>query len=173
MRFLLCLVGALLATGCSSVSNVMSEGVTSVITPYRVEVMQGNVITREQVARVKPGANRNEVRAVMGSPLLADPFHADRWDYSFLIRRPGTEPQQRSVVVYFTGDHMDRIEAPELPSEIEFVASISRPVSGQPPVLALTDAQRAALPVPEPAPAAAAAAEPQGAIRRYPPLEQP
>lgn len=173
MRFLLCLGGALLVAGCSSVSSVMSDGVTGVITPYRVEVVQGNVVTREQVTKLKPGANRNEVRAVLGSPLLADPFHANRWDYSFLIRRPGTEPQQRSVVVYFTGDHMERIEAPELPSEVEFVAAISRPVSGQPPTLVLTDAQRAALPVPALLPVAAAAAEPQGAIRRYPPLEQP
>ncbi|MCA0177746.1 MAG: outer membrane protein assembly factor BamE [Proteobacteria bacterium] len=173
MRFLLCLGGTLLIAGCSSVSSVMGDGITSVITPYRVEVVQGNVVTREQMARVKPGASRNEVRNVLGSPLLADPFHADRWDYSFLIRRPGTEPQQRNVVVYFTGDHMDRIEAPELPSEVEFVAAISRPLSGQPPTLALTEAQRAALPVPAPPATAAAAAEPQGANRRYPPLEQP
>lgn len=173
MRLLLSLSAALLAGGCSSVSSVMSDGITSVITPYRVEVVQGNVVTREQADKLKPGASRQEVRAALGSPLLVDAFHADRWDYSFLIRRPGTEPQQRSVVVYFEGDRMSRIEAPELPSEQEFVASISRPRTGAVPELALSDAQRAALPVPAAAAAAVAAAEPQGATRRYPPLETP
>jgi outer membrane protein assembly factor BamE len=51
--------------------------------------VQGNVVTSEQVARVKPGMTRAQVRDILGTPLLTDPFHADRWDYLFTIRRQG------------------------------------------------------------------------------------
>lgn len=150
----------------------MSDGITSVITPYRVEVVQGNVVTREQLAAVKPGTPRNRVRDMLGSPLIADAFHAQRWDYVFLIRRPGTEPQQRSVTIYFDGDSVKEVQAPpDLPSELEFVASISKHDSGGDiPKLELSPEERAALPLP-PKVEKTAAAEPQGAVRTYPPLE--
>lgn len=160
--------------GCTWLSNKMSDGITSVITPYRVEVVQGNVVTREQIAAVKPGVPRARVRDVLGSPLLADPFHAQRWDYVFVIRRPGTEPQQRSVVVLFENDVVKSVQAPDLPSELEFVASISRPRRNTDvPKLELSEAERQALPVPAKPEATTASAAPQGAVRTYPPLEQP
>lgn len=166
---------ALLATGlagCSTLSDTMLGGMSRVITPYRVEIVQGNAITREQMERVKVGQNRNQVREALGSPLLADPFHAQRWDYVFLLRRPGTEPQQRSVVVLFEGDVVKSIEAPELPSEREFIASITRAGSSNSPepTLELTEAQRQALPVP-PKPTASTEGQVLGAVRTYPPLE--
>jgi outer membrane protein assembly factor BamE len=159
-------------SGCTLVTRTMSDGITSVITPYRVEVVQGNVVTREQLAAVKVGTQRSRVREVLGSPLIADPFHAERWDYMFVIRRPGTEPQQRSVVVLFEGDAVKEVKAPpDLPSELEFVASISRPGrGGDLPKLELSPEERATLPLP-PKAETAAAAEPQGAVRSYPPLE--
>jgi outer membrane protein assembly factor BamE len=165
---------ALLAglAGCSTFSNVMSGGITSVITPYKVEVVQGNVVTRDQLAGIKPGVARSRVRDVLGSPLLADPFHAQRWDYVFLIRRPGTEPQQRSVVILFDGDVVKSVQAPDLPSELEFVASITKPGrSGDSPKLELTEEERKTLPLPPPVEATASTA-PLGAVRNYPPLEQ-
>jgi outer membrane protein assembly factor BamE len=72
------------------------------VTPYRIEIVQGNVVTRSRPARVKPGMTRAQVRDMLGSPLLTDPFHADRWDYVFTIRRQGTEPQRRSIVAAST-----------------------------------------------------------------------
>jgi outer membrane protein assembly factor BamE len=159
----------LAACGCSSLS---SEGnVLGIITPYRVEIVQGNVVTKEQVALVRPGMNRVQVRDALGSPLLTDVFHADRWDYVFTIKRPGTQPQRRNVIVLFEGDRLQKIEAPDLPSEREFVAQISRTsASGKSVPLELTAEQRAALPVP-PKPPAPPAEEPSGAVRQYPPLE--
>ncbi|MBT9594440.1 MAG: outer membrane protein assembly factor BamE [Vitreoscilla sp.] len=158
--------------GCNTVTTAMSDGLTSIITPYRVEVVQGNVVTREQIAAIKPGLPRTRVRDVLGSPLVADPFHAQRWDYVFLIRRPGTEPQQRSVVVLFEGDVVKSVEAPELPSEREFVASISRPAStDKEPKLELTPEERQALPPPAKVAATEATNLPLGAVRPYPPLE--
>ena len=141
------------------------------ITPYRIEIVQGNVVTREQAGAIKPGMTRNQVRDILGSPMLADPFHTDRWDYVFTIRRAGTELQRRSVVVRFKEDKLDSLEGSDLPSEQEFVAAISRPLSGGRGTapLDLTDAQRQALP--KPAPVEATPTTPIGAVRSYPPLE--
>jgi outer membrane protein assembly factor BamE len=155
--------------GCQSLQT--SENFLGVITPYRVEVVQGNVITSEQAAVAKPGLSRAQVRDVLGSPLLADPFHADRWDYVFTIRRQGAAPQLRRVVVRFKNDVLESFDAGgDLPSEREFVASIDTfKTSRNAPPLALTDDQVKALPVPpkpavpEPSPAAP--------TRSYPPLE--
>jgi outer membrane protein assembly factor BamE len=158
----------LAAAGCSS---TQADRWLGAITPYRVDVMQGNVITEELAARVKPGMTREQVRDLLGSPLLTSPFHADRWDYVFTMRRQGVEPQRRSVVAYFKGDALDRLEAPALPSEKDFVGSI-RPTApgGAEPLLALSEEQRKALPPPIKG-ESAAVAQPQGASRPYPPLE--
>lgn len=166
---MLALLPALLA-GCGSLQST-DDNLFGLITPYRIEIVQGNVVTREQLAQVKTGMTRAQVRDILGSPLLTDLFHADRWDYVFTIRRPGTEPQRRGIVVRFEGDRLAAIEAPDLPSEREFVASISRTsASGNAPVLQLSEEARKALPKPATPPAEAAAA-PLGAARAYPPLE--
>ena len=103
-----------------------SDSFLGVITPYRIDIVQGNVITKEQAAMVKPGMTRVQVRDMLGSPLLTELFHADRWDYVFTIRRQGTQPQRRSVVAQFNGDALERLEAAgRFPSESEFVASIA------------------------------------------------
>jgi outer membrane protein assembly factor BamE len=167
-----CLGLALMLGGCG-IRQIASDGsLLGLVTPYRIEVVQGNAITREQLALVKPGMSRIQVREILGTPLLTDPFHAERWDYLFTLRRPGTEPQRRSIVALFEGDVLKKIEAPEgaLPTETEFVASID-PVKRkiEPRVLELTETQRKALPVPARKDSPAEA--PAGATRTYPPLE--
>jgi outer membrane protein assembly factor BamE len=167
-RLLLAAPLLLLAAGCDSLQR--SDSFLGVITPYRVDIVQGNAVTREQVALIRPGLTRLQVRDVLGSPLLADPFHADRWDYLFTMRRQGTEPQRRSVIVVFDGERVKSVEASnDLPSEREFVASISRYKDPRAPRLELSEDERAALPPPKrreaPAP------EPIGPVRSYPPLE--
>ena len=160
---------ALLA-GCGTLDR--TDGLLGAITPYRIDIVQGNVITKEPLAVVRPGLTRLQVRDVLGSPLLTDPFHADRWDYLFTLRRLGTEPQRRAVVVFFDGDRVRSVQAPaDLPSEREFVASIGRPVGQRPLKLELTEAERQALPRPAPVAPPAALPAPQGPARSYPPLE--
>lgn len=162
---------SLLLAGCGSLQS--SDSFLGVITPYRMEIVQGNVVTKEMAAAIKPGMTRAEVRNVLGSPLLTDIFHADRWDYVFTIRRQGAPYQQRRVTVLFDGQGMKSFEADELPSERDFVASIDTRRPGRLPQLELTEEQLKKLPVPpEPVAAvAAAASEPQGPVRSYPPLE--
>jgi outer membrane protein assembly factor BamE len=166
-------LATLALAGCESLQS--SDNFLGVVTPYRVEVVQGNVVTREQVAMVKPGQSRAQVRDVLGSPLLTDAFHANRWDYVFTIRRQGAEPQLRRVLVRFDGDTLASIDTGgELPAEREFVASIDTfKTSRNAPPLALTDAQLKALPAP-PKPVATSASAAAGAdapLRSYPPLE--
>jgi outer membrane protein assembly factor BamE len=166
----LVLAGLAGLSACSSLQS--SDNILGFITPYRIEVVQGNVLTREQVALVKPGHSRSQVRDVLGSPLLTDTFHADRWDYVFTIRRQGAEPQQRQVVVLFDGDALKSIEGQGLPSEREFVDSIDTYKTNRTaPNLVLSDEALKALPLPPAAPASAASA-PTGPTRTYPPLER-
>ena len=170
LRFIAFLAALAVLSGCSSWESLQSsDSFLGVITPYRIDIVQGNVVTKEQLDRVKPGLTRNQVRDLLGSPLLTDAFHADRWDYVFTIRRQGTEPQRRSIVATFDGDVLKSIDTPEVPEERAFVASINTFKAKEPPVLALTEEQRKALPVP-PKPAAAAS-EPGGPVRGNPPLE--
>ena len=170
------LLAALALAGCSSIDEPASvKGFIAFIAPYKPDVIQGNVVTTEQISLVKAGMSRSQVRDILGSPLIADPFHGDRWDYVFTLRRQGFDDQQRSFVVLFDKDQVQKIDAPTLPSEEEFVAQISRKkLPSSTPKLELTDAERAALPAPVAvaAPAASAAA-PVGVARTYPPLESP
>ncbi len=172
----LALAGLAGLTGCQALPAMpkvdwSANRFLGVVTPYKVEVVQGNVITSEQAAAVKPGMNRAQVRDVLGSPLVADVFHVDRWDYVFTIRRPGTDVQARRVVVLFDGDVFKSIDTGgALPSEREFVASIDTfKTSRNAPPLELTPEQLKALPAP--ARPAAVTVEPIGPTRGYPPLE--
>lgn len=157
--------------GCQSLQS--SDNFLGVITPYKVEVVQGNVVTQEQAAAIKPGMSRAQVRDILGSPLLTDPFHQNRWDYVFTIRRQGAEPQHRRIVVLFDGEALKSIDTGgTLPAEREFVASIDTfKTSRDAPPLALTEEQVKALPVPAKPPAPEAAASAAAPTRSYPPLE--
>ncbi|WP_418318224.1 outer membrane protein assembly factor BamE [Piscinibacter sakaiensis] len=166
------IIAALLVLGgCSSFAS--KDKLLGLVTPYKVEVVQGNVITKEQVAMIKPGLTRSQVRDILGSPLLTDVFHTDRWDYIFTIRRQGAAPQRRQVTVHFEGDALKSIEAPELPAEREFVASIDTKKAAKAPPLVLSEEQLKRLPAPKPAAAApGATAQPTTEPNRsYPPLE--
>ena len=103
---------------------------------YKVEVVQGNFVSKEQVEALKPGMSRQQVREILGTSLLTDVFHKDRWDYVFTIRRQGVDPQERRLTVFFKGELLDRYEGDPMPSEEEFVATLdTRKKSGKVPQL--------------------------------------
>lgn len=143
-------------------------GLLSACTPYRVPVVQGNVVTREQVAVLRAGMSRIQVRDILGTPLLASVFHADRWDYVFTLRSQGAEPQARRVTVYFRGDVLDRFEADPLPSEAEFASTLGRQEKPRVPLLQATPEKLQAF-APPAAPAEPKPLPPLPAT--YPPLE--
>jgi outer membrane protein assembly factor BamE len=133
-------VAATLCLGACSGFSERSRGALSAITPYKVEVVQGNFVSKEQVAALKPGMSRQQVREVLGTSLLSDVFHANRWDYVFTIRRQGVEPQERHLTVLFNGELLDRFEGDEMPSEEDFVATLdSRKKTGKVPQLEATE----------------------------------
>jgi len=154
---------------CSSFNEASTKAV-SVVSPYKIDVVQGNVVTREQLAVLKPGMPRAIVRDVIGSALLTSVFHADRWDYVFTLKRQGAEPQARKVTIFFKNDVVDRIEADDLPSEVEFVSTLRTPVlTGPQPAMEASPKSLEKFPVaPKPAPAVGAA---MPAPVAYPPLE--
>ncbi len=156
---------------CGTVDSV-SHRIASAVTPYKVEVVQGNFVSKEQVDLLKPGMGRQQVRELLGTPLVSSLFHEARWDYVFTLRRQGVDEPPRRLTLYFKGDVLDRFEGDTMPSEAEFVASIgAKPKDARTPVLEASpeQLQRAAgKPAAEPvAPTAAAAPAPTS----YPPLE--
>jgi outer membrane protein assembly factor BamE len=103
---------------------------------YIPEVVQGNFISREQKEFLKPGLSRQQVKEVLGTPLVSSIFHDQRWDYVFTIRRQGVPPQSFSLSVWFNGDLLERISGDELPSETEFVTQlVAKKVGNKVPVL--------------------------------------
>lgn len=144
------------------------------LTPYKTEIVQGNVVTSEQVSLLQPGMVRAQVRGILGTPLLASVFHADRWDYVFTLKRQGTAPQSRRLTVFFKGDVLERFEGDAMPSESEFVGSLdSHQKLDAVPVLELTPEQLQAADKKSAAAVAAAPAPPATATKTYPPLEGP
>ncbi len=167
-------VGALV--GCGSF-NSASGRVAGIVSPYKIDIVQGNFVSKEQVAAVKVGMARAQVREILGTPLLASMFHADRWDYVFTFQRQGAEPQARKVSVFFKGNVLDRLDSDTLPTEAEFVSSLdSGRRSGKVPELIASEESLAKFaPVAKPAGALAAGAAAPKELpplpASYPPLE--
>lgn len=80
------------------------------LVPYRIDIQQGNVITKEMLDKLQPGMTRSQVRFVLGTPLLVDPFRTDRWDYVYFLDKRGDRAEQRQLRVYFKDDKMIRYE---------------------------------------------------------------
>jgi outer membrane protein assembly factor BamE len=78
--------------------------------PHKLEIQQGNIITDEMLAKLKTGMNQKQVRYLLGTPQLTDPFHANRWDYLYSLREDGEETERKHLVLFFDGDILSRIE---------------------------------------------------------------
>lgn len=160
-------------SACSSVGSKIPS-IESVVTPYKIDIVQGNVVTREQSQALRPGMARDQVRDLLGSPLLTSVFHGDRWDYVFTFRRQGQPIQNRRLTVFFKDTVLERFESDELPSEAEFVASLdSSRKTAKVPVLEATPEQLKAFAASNAA--AAGKTSPVVAVpaTSYPPLEAP
>jgi outer membrane protein assembly factor BamE len=103
--YFLCLLPLLSAVAaCSS-----SPGGGFLLSPYRIDVRQGNFVTQEMVSRLKPGQTRDQVRFILGSPLVTDVFHADRWDYVYRFQPGRGEPSERRLTVFFENNLLARV----------------------------------------------------------------
>ncbi len=170
-RLALALAFGALAGGCGTFDNA-SQRVVGLVTPYKVEVVQGNFVSKEQVEAMKPGMSRQQVRDILGTPLLASVFHADRWDYVFTLKRQGVEAQQRKLAVFFKGDALERVEGDAMPSEAEFVATLDNKRKGaKVPQLEASEEALNRFSSGKPAAPAAPTADLPPPAASYPPLE--
>lgn len=102
----LCFVGVF----ALSISGCAGFGV------HRIDIQQGNLVTQEQLARVKPGMSRLDVRTALGTPLLQDVFNGNRWDYYFSLDQStrygpfGRDKQEYKVTILFENDKVARID---------------------------------------------------------------
>lgn len=135
---------------CSLLLSACS--VTKYLDPYMVDVRQGNYVTQEMVAQLKPGMTRDQVRFTLGTPLVTDVFHADRWDYLYRYKPGRGDLQQRHLSVYFDQDKLARVGG----DVVAGGAGGSSPTDSQPqvsPKVIEIGADGKVLPVPKPAPA--------------------
>jgi outer membrane protein assembly factor BamE len=106
--------GIVLLTGCRS----MYSWAPPFMQPYRPDVQQGNVVTKEMVDQLRESMSRDQVRFLLGTPLLISIFHADRWDYVYYLQRgKGDEKQLRHLVVLFANDRLVSFSSDEMPTE--------------------------------------------------------
>lgn len=78
--------------------------------PHKVEIRQGNLISPEMRARVKVGMSQPQVKAILGTPLVNDPFHANRWDYIYRFEQKGQLLEEKRMALYFENDNLQRID---------------------------------------------------------------
>lgn len=103
----LALSATMAAAACSYVPNV---------SPYRIDIQQGNYVTQEMVSQLKPGMSREQVRFVLGTPLVADIFHADRWDYVYFRDPRFGAREKRRFSVFFVDGKLARVDGDVVPA---------------------------------------------------------
>lgn len=130
MRIVILLM-ALLCAACSNYSANLPS-----IKPYKMDVQQGNVVTPKMMMQLRPGMTKAQVRFVMGTPLITDSFHADRWDYVYRMQKDGKLIESRRVILDFENDKLKRVRGDVIPaaSDADAVAA-SKPASQAPRVL--------------------------------------
>jgi len=77
---------------------------------YHLDIQQGNVIEPKQLALLQPGMDKKKVQFIMGTPLLRDPFHPNRWDYVYTMERNGQPRREQRVTLIFDGDRLVHID---------------------------------------------------------------
>jgi outer membrane protein assembly factor BamE len=92
-------------------SLILLAALTATACVYRIDIQQGNLLNDTDVVQVEAGMTRSQVQFLLGTPMIADSFHRDRWDYAYYLRRGRSpEAEQRWLVVYFDNDRVASIE---------------------------------------------------------------
>jgi len=99
------LLSLTLLAGCGSWSSPIDR-----IKPHKIDIPQGNVLQQDMLDKLKPGMTRSQVRFILGTPLIVDPFHANRWDYVFRMEKEGKLVDSRRVTVIFENDLLKKLQ---------------------------------------------------------------
>jgi outer membrane protein assembly factor BamE len=110
---LLSLIPVLAIAACTNPPKIPS--VPLLLTPYRIDVQQGNVVTQDMVSQLKPGMSREQVKFMLGTPLVADMFHANRWDYVYRLEHGTGGVEERKLTVFFDNDVLDHVAGDVVP----------------------------------------------------------
>jgi outer membrane protein assembly factor BamE len=87
------------------------------LSAHKMDIQQGNYVTQDMVDKLKPGMSKSQVRFALGTPLVVDLFHNDRWDYIYVLQKQGRITEQRRIVVLFSDDKLVRIEGDVVPAQ--------------------------------------------------------
>ncbi len=111
-RFLLCAALAPVLAACSHVPRIPG------ITPYKMEIQQGNNVSQEALSQLKPGMTKDQVRFTLGTPLLTDIFHANRWDYIYWHEDAKGKREERKIALFFGEDgKLSHVEGDVVPAK--------------------------------------------------------
>ncbi|MEO6354129.1 MAG: outer membrane protein assembly factor BamE [Burkholderiaceae bacterium] len=119
------------ATPLTAATDTRTSGPTGinrvlgVFSPYKIDIQQGNFVSKEMISQLKQGMTRDQVRFVLGTPMLSDIFHADRWYYPFQFQKGNGEITANRVTVYFKDDILERFEGGDLPTEQDYLSRIA------------------------------------------------
>lgn len=86
---------------------------------YRIYVQQGNIVTDEMVDQLQQGMTRRQVRFILGTPLVEDTFHADRWDYMWTMKYPNGDTKRKLFTVYFDGENLAKFEGDYVKGQVQ------------------------------------------------------
>ncbi len=109
------------------VQTVKQEKLFGIMPIYRPDIQQGNFISREMIAQLKTGMTKEQVRFLLGTPLLIDVFHAERWDYPFTLKKGDGQITTSKVTVFFENERVAKFEGGDLPSEKDYLMQIAAP----------------------------------------------
>ena len=113
----LAIASLLVLSGCNNIGSMDFPGV------YKISIPQGNIITQEMVDQLRPGMTKRQVIFVMGTPLVRDPYHQDRWDYVYNFQPGGGERGQERLSVLFENDQLVSLSGDFEPTPAETAAA--------------------------------------------------
>lgn len=99
--------------------------VLGIFSPYKIDIQQGNFVSKEMVSQLREGMTMDQVRFVLGTPMLSDIFHAERWYYPFQFQKGNGEITASRVTVYFKDGVLERFEGGDLPTEQDYISRIA------------------------------------------------
>jgi outer membrane protein assembly factor BamE len=122
MRHITIILFALICAACSSALPSLK--------PYRMDIQQGNVVTSKMMLQLRPGMTKSQVRFIMGTPLIQDSFHSNRWDYFYEMRKDGKIIERRRVIMEFENDVLARVRGDVIPAGTGEGEAAAEPTAG-------------------------------------------
>ena len=112
----------IVTSGCESfyqVADYIPDSASRLSLMYRPDIQQGNVVDQDMVNQLKPGMSKRQVTYLLGSPMLIDSFHQNRWDYTYTLKENRKDMEQRDLTLYFEDDQLVRIEGDFRPLPVD------------------------------------------------------